>query len=219
MLVPPFRSSHEPGQARTGRTGGPPTDRAWRPGSYQVTGGRPVACAFTPPCRARPTAPGMTPRSGRFRVRPVRRDQPHHHRPLPASLAVHRTSAKHGCGARSEASGADTWAWVGGPTTTGDAGCRRSRRGQLRPDPQADSADSVARWECPAPLFWRQRARNSAETALATDITTPLPSLRSEVGRGGSGLGRPAQPGPPAAARQAAHRSRSSGGRWPPGAR
>src|SRR5215211_5111590 len=56
-------------------------------------------------------------------------------------------------------------------------------------------------------------------TATVDDVTTPLPSLRSEVGTGGSGLGRPAQPGPPAANRQADHRPRSSGARWPPAAR
>jgi hypothetical protein len=44
----------------------------------------------------RPTAPGMTPRSGRFRVRPVRQDQTHHRGPPPSSLAVHRLEVANG---------------------------------------------------------------------------------------------------------------------------
>jgi hypothetical protein len=45
----------------------------------------------------RPTAPGMTPRSGRFRVRPVRQDQPHHQGPPPSSLAVHCSAGRRRC--------------------------------------------------------------------------------------------------------------------------
>jgi hypothetical protein len=54
-----------------------PVTRLGRTSSYQVTQARPVACTFTRPCRDRPTDPGMTPRSGRFRVRPTRQDHPH----------------------------------------------------------------------------------------------------------------------------------------------
>src|SRR5512132_1427070 len=40
MLVPPFRSRHEPGQARTGRAGGHTSDGAW---SHKlVSGHKPV---------------------------------------------------------------------------------------------------------------------------------------------------------------------------------
>src|SRR5829696_492401 len=52
------------GQARTGWAGGPTPDRLGRTGSSQVTGARPVACTFAA-LRGRPTAPGMTSRSGR----------------------------------------------------------------------------------------------------------------------------------------------------------
>jgi hypothetical protein len=60
--------------------------------SYQVTSasGRVHVHAALPD---RPTDPGMTPRSGRFRVRPARQNQPHHQGPPPSSLAVHRPSA------------------------------------------------------------------------------------------------------------------------------
>jgi hypothetical protein len=48
---------HEPGQAPAGRDGHT-SDRAWRPGSYQVTGARPFAWRFTRPCRAGQQLPG-----------------------------------------------------------------------------------------------------------------------------------------------------------------
>src|SRR5215216_4553354 len=40
MLVPPFRSRHEPGQARTGRAGGHTSDGAWS--HTLVSGHKPV---------------------------------------------------------------------------------------------------------------------------------------------------------------------------------
>jgi hypothetical protein len=62
----------------------------------RLTRARPVACTFTRGPAGQANSSRVTPRSGRFRVTPVRQDQPHHQGPSPASLAVHSNSAKHG---------------------------------------------------------------------------------------------------------------------------
>jgi hypothetical protein len=96
--------------------------------------------------------------------------------------------------------------------------CRRSPRGQVRPDLQAEFRGLRGALGVPSAPSGA-KVWNSAETATVHDVTTQPPSLRWDAGRGGGGLGRPAQPGPPAADRQADHRPRSSAGRWPPAAR
>jgi hypothetical protein len=81
-----------------------------------------------------------------------------------------------------------------------------------------NSADSVAYLRCPAhPLAPKGAEFRGIGPAIG--VTTPLPSPRAVAGRGGSGHGRPAQPGTPAADRQADHRPRSSGARWLPAGR
>src|SRR5215211_4575368 len=77
MLGSPFRSRHEPGQARTGRAGGHTSDKAW---SHKLVSGHTGPSGRVHDHAAlpdRPTDPGMTPRSGRFRVRPTRQNHPH----------------------------------------------------------------------------------------------------------------------------------------------
>jgi hypothetical protein len=114
---------------------------------------------------------------------------------------------------------ADTCPGSVGGQRAGTQVCRRSRRGaDSAGTSRRNSADSVARWACSAPSG--PEGAEFRGNGPGNDVRTQLlPSLRSEVGTGGSGLGRPAQPGSPAADRPADRRSRSSGGRWPPGAR
>src|SRR5215216_2321547 len=88
MLVPPFRSgTSQDRHAPAGRADTPVT-RLGRTSSYQVTPGPSGRVHLHAALSGRPTAPGMTPRSGRFRVRPVRQDHPHDQGPPPSSLAV-----------------------------------------------------------------------------------------------------------------------------------
>jgi hypothetical protein len=85
MLVSPFRSRHEPGQARTGRAGGHTSDEAWSHKLVSVTSpsGRVHLHTALP---HKPTAPGMTPTgqggSGSDppgRTSPIIRDHRHLH--------------------------------------------------------------------------------------------------------------------------------------------
>jgi hypothetical protein len=149
------------------------------------------------PAGAGQQIPGMLPRSGPFT--PTQRSM----------VAAPRSEEGFRSGHRSR---------IGGRTTRGTQAVAEADVDSSGRNLQRNSADSVACCRCPARLL-APTARNSAETAAGTAVTAPLPSLRSEGGSGGSGLGRPAQPGPPAAARPADHRPRSSGARWPPRAR
>jgi hypothetical protein len=72
----PFRwGTSQPRHAAAGRADTPPTGLGCT-GSYQLTGARPATWRFTRPCRGRPTTPGVTPRSGRFRSDPAGRTSP-----------------------------------------------------------------------------------------------------------------------------------------------
>jgi hypothetical protein len=84
-----------------------------RRGGPPGTGGS-AACRFTRPCRGRPTAPGMLPRFG----------------------AVPSNAAKPGCGAQVRGRRQErTPRPDRRADNQGDAGCRRSRPGPLRPEP------------------------------------------------------------------------------------
>ena len=133
---------HEPGQARTGRAGGHTSDKAW---SHKLVSGHTSPSGrvhLHTALSGRPTAPGMTPRSGRFRVRPVRQDQPHHQGPPPSSLAVQvELARRHGCVLELV---------PGSASTSGPEGrCSPSRPASSHPGdataPRAQGEDSMAR--------------------------------------------------------------------------